>query len=236
MKVTCCGPDIVLGAAVKAINKLLKNNNYLPILLLLSGGSAFRLLQGLDTDNLGKHITISVLDERFCGGMSVSNYFRLENTEFFLKARLKDCNFLNSVPKTDESIDELVLRLEQNLKYWKEKNNRGIVVITQGIGEDGHTAGIMPYPKDTKTFINLFETDRWVVGYDAGEKNKYPLRVTTTITFLKQVVDYSIVYVIGAEKKEVLQKLFSDKYNIYSLPAKVVFEMKDAELFTDQRF
>ena len=101
------------------------------------------------------------------------------------------------------------------------------------MGPDGYTAGIMPYPKNEYLFNKQFEDEnKWVVSYDAGKKNQYPLRVTTTIPFLK-LIDISVMYVVGKEKADVLKKVLSDDIPHNIFPATVIKEMKKVFLFTD---
>lgn len=51
--------------AGKALDKLLAEHKNLPILLVLSGGSALEILDEIKADVLSKNLTITMLDERF---------------------------------------------------------------------------------------------------------------------------------------------------------------------------
>ena len=123
-------------------------------------------------------------------------------------------------------------RFEEALGNWKEEHPGGRVVITQGVGQDGHTLGIMPYSKDPDTFQELFEGKSWVRGYDAEGKNEYPVRVTITLPFLR-MVDHSVSYITGKEKKDALSFMLSAKGTLFETPARIVHEMKDVHIFTD---
>ena len=102
-----------------------------------------------------------------------------------------------------------------------------------GIGLAGHTAGIMPSPKDSKMFAQLFENkDKWVVGYNAGQKNNFPMRITVSISFLCTMVEKAFVYVSGESKKGILNTILNSN-NTVDHPASVVNKMKLVELFTD---
>ena len=108
------------------------------------------------------------------------------------------------------------------------------MVITQGIGEDGHTAGIMPYPENSALFKSLFDDpEKWVVGYDAEGRNEHPLRVTVTLSFLREVVDHSIVYAVGDGKKEALRQVLAETGTLWQTPARIIHEMRNVMLFTD---
>ena len=141
--------------------------------------------------------------------------------------------FIVTKVKGNESIQDLALRFEKELRLWKKNNPKGLIVITQGMGPDGHTSGIMPYPENKTLFDKQFEDDgKWVIGYDAVNKNQYPLRATITIPFLK-LVDISVVYITGKEKADVLNKILSEKIPHNIFPITVIKEMKKAFLFTD---
>ena len=56
----------------------------------------------------------------------------------------------------------------------------------------------------------MFTGKAWVTSYDAEGKNPYPLRATTTLTFLK-IIDHPIVYIIGNNKKTALCSVIQEK-------------------------
>lgn len=204
-----------------------------PVLFLSSGGSVFQLLENVPEDVLGKHLTLSVLDERFSQDPTINNFLQLSVTDFYCNVARAGCNLISTVPNDGESIDSLASRFEHGLRSWRAQHPHGSILITQGVGSDGHTAGIMPYPEDKGHFHQLFESKRWVVGYHAGGKNPHPERVTATITFLKEAVDLSIVYAAGLEKGNALERLYAKNENAASLPASVIWQMKKVKMFTD---
>jgi len=226
--------DDAARKAIQMVNACLREAKKNPVLLMVSGGSAFNLLHGINAKNLGKHITISVLDERFSEDPKISNFVQLAGTEFYRKAGERGVSFIDTRPRAGETVEELAKRFEKGLREWRERNSKGKVIITQGVGEDGHTAGIMPYPENPKLFKRLFDdSSTWVVGYDAGEKNEYALRVTITHPFLRDVVDHSIIYAVGEGKREALRRVFLKEGTLWETPARIIHEMKDVKLFTD---
>jgi len=54
-------------------------------------------------------------------------------------------------------LEKLAHRYESSLFEWAKKHPEGKIIATMGIGFDGHTAGIMPYPENPETFARLFE-------------------------------------------------------------------------------
>ena len=201
-----------------------------PVLVLLSGGSAFDLLRKIDIENFGKHITIGVLDERFSTDEKVNNFAQLTATEFYRRAQEKGVHFIDTRIKEGETLEGLVKRFEKALREWKEENPVGTVIITQGIGTDGHTAGIMPHFENPEMFD---DPDIWVLGYDAKEKLQHPLRVTVTFPFLRNIVDHSIVYAKGEEKKEIVEKIMAKQGSLAQIPALIIHEMKDVKIITE---
>ena len=200
------------------------------ILFLVSGGSAFNLLKEIDTENFGSHITVGVLDERYSTNEKINNFAQLAETEFYRRAKKKEVQFIDTRVRDGENTGELAERFENALRSWKKKNSNGIVIITQGIGTDGHTAGIMSHPENPEMFES---PDKWVIGYDAGLKLEYPLRVTVTFPFLRNIVDYSIVYAKGEEKKKILEKVMAKQGSLAQIPALIIHEMKDVKIITE---
>lgn len=220
--------------AGEVLSNILKENGESNILLMLSGGSAFELLDFVEPTFLGKHITISVLDERFSENLDISNFSQLKKTPFYSKASEQKCHFINTETEPGGDLESLKSLFEKEVTEWQKKYKSGLVIVTQGIGEDTHTAGIMPYPKDETLFKSLFEnTDNLFVGYDAKEKNKYPLRVTPTNHFLRNNVDHALVYVTGESKREPLSRTLMTKELLHCAPARIIHEMKDVTLVTD---
>lgn len=220
-----------LELATENLNLLLKNFENKEILLMISGGSALKLLEGVRGEFLNKKVTITTLDERFTTDSQINNFFQMTNTRFFTEAKAVGCTFWETVPLENDPIDDFATRVELNLKNWRKNYPEGVIITTQGIGQDGHTAGIMPFPENPQLFTRMFEGESWVIGYDAGKKNPYSKRVTTTLTFLRQQVDYSIVYAVG--KETIIKRLQKKEESAASLPSMVFYEMKNVSLFTD---
>ena len=224
--------SLVKKSASECLEKILVENSNKEILLLLSGGSALSILS-FNTKCLNDHLTIGVLDERYSSDHKINNFQQLSVTPFFAEVEKRGYKFIVTKVKGNESIQDLALRFEKELRLWKKNNPKGLIVITQGMGPDGHTSGIMPYPENKTLFDKQFEDDgKWVIGYDAVNKNQYPLRATITIPFLK-LVDISVVYITGKEKADVLNKILSEKIPHNIFPITVIKEMKKAFLFTD---
>lgn len=220
--------------AGEVLSDILKMRGGDNILLMLSSGSAFKLFEFVDVSLLGKHVTISVLDERFSENANINNFAQLKQTSFYTSALDKGCNFINSQTQENENLEDLKNRFEKEVVAWRKRYERGCIIATLGIGEDTHIAGIMPYPEDEAFFKNLFEnSDSFFVGYDAGEKNKYPLRITPTNHFLRNNIDHALVYVAGESKKQSLSKTLMTRELLHCSPSRIIHEMKNVTLVTD---
>ncbi len=230
----------MIEIAAQHINTALKewNAKKTPILFLVSGGSALKILELIDLEvltQLGSDLTLGVLDERYSDDPHVNNFSQFMQTKLFKEAVNTGAVFIDTRVEKGELPEEVAARFELDLKLWRRKYPHGRILITQGMGPDGHTAGIMPFPENPALFETMFnDPDCLVTSYDAGRKNQYPLRITTTLTFLKKV-DLSIFFVSGAEKREALKWAYSEHAHISAIPAKIVQEMKCVKLITDLR-
>lgn len=223
-------PDKKLAEAVSVC---LKKNSDKAILFLVSGGSALKVLDLLDQKMLGKNLTISLLDERFSRDVKVNNFFQLTKTKFYHRAQKRGATFISPLVAREETLVATAENWEQRLRDWLLTNSDRVVIAVMGVGLDGHTAGIMPFPENPQKFADLFEDkEKWIVGYNAGDKNQYPLRLTVCVPFLQKIIDQTFVYAVGENKKDILKTVLkSDKIAEY--PASIVNKMKQVELFTD---
>ncbi|HVS79713.1 MAG TPA: 6-phosphogluconolactonase [Candidatus Paceibacterota bacterium] len=202
------------------------------VLCMLSGGSAFELLQPFDISKGWERVTITVLDERYSEDEGINNFAQLAKTDFYAKAKSGGASFIDTRIAPSESENELEVRFDDAVKQWLHGNPGGSIVVTMGIGADGHTAGIFPHEDDEK-FRFLFEQDgRFVVGYHAHTA-EYHERLTVTNHFLREHVDHAVVFAVGEGKREAVDRVLSAHGLLSETPARIIREMKDAELFTD---
>lgn len=222
----CQGKKETRERAITALNNLLEKEKGKPVLLLLAGGSAFELFDGIDANFISKNTTIGFADERYSKDPLINNFAHFTQTHLFAKAKKRGAKFIDTRIHNKESLKSLSRRFGKALRSWRKENPAGKIIIIQGMGQDGHTAGIMP------TF--LFDNPhQWVVGYDAEEKDEYPLRVTVTFSFLKNNVDHAIAYITGEKKRKAFERLISRKGSLCETPARIMHEMRDVKIFTD---
>jgi 6-phosphogluconolactonase/glucosamine-6-phosphate isomerase/deaminase len=226
--------DVLAEKAGHSLSSLLGEFQGREILLLLAAGSAFEALPHVKPEALGSRLSVAMLDERFSRDRQVSNFLQFKTTPFYKLAVKEDVNIFDSSPGEGETADLLSLRFETMLREWIALNPKGAVISTFGVGEDGHIAGIAPFPEDAARFEELFEDrNRWVVSYDAGKKLQYPLRVTTTLSFLRQNLRAGVVYVSGERKRGALARLFSRTGSLSETPARILRELPNIALFMD---
>lgn len=234
--IQCSNPKEAGLRAREALQTMLheKKQSAIPVLLLLSGGSAFSLLDAIPEDACGAHMTIGMLDERFSVDEDINNFAQFAKTGFYANSKTSGAAFIDTRGKGGETQDELATRFLYSFQNWVTAHRDGVVVATMGIGADGHTAGIMPFPEDSDLFGRLFEDEkRWVTAYDAGNKNPYPLRVTVTLPFLREQVADAIVFAVGDEKRSALKRMLADEGTLAETPARIIREMKNVQVFSN---
>lgn len=204
------------------------------VLLLVSGGSAFDLFPLIDTASIDEHVTIGVLDERYSTDPKENNFAQFQTTAFYQAAKEKGAQFIDTTVQEGEEHEAHAKRFEKAFLDWDEVNPDGVIVATVGIGPDGHTSGILPFPENPSRFEELFENiDILVAAYDAEDKNPYRYRSTTTNTFLRDYLDYAFVYAVGANKKDALTRVIAESGDLPTTPARVLRELQSVDLFTD---
>ncbi len=215
--------------AAKALTETLRANADKPILLLVSGGSAFGLFEGVDPSVLGPHLTLTVLDERYSTDPTINNFAQLEATSFYTKSLERSVHLIDTKVLAGESLFGFSERFESSLRAWKAQHTNGVVVATMGIGVDGHTAGIFPGEWGVD-----FSGEAWVVGYSVPLIiNPYPDRVTVTYTFLRSQLNAVIVYATGNDKVHLIQELRTMNTFSPAAPFSIFKELPELTIFTN---
>lgn len=224
--------DTPATAAGKYISDLLAVNHGRPVLLMLAGGSALSVLDHINPQYLGSHITVTVTDERFTDDIIENNFSNLQGQSFYNDLISVDAFCIDTQIYGDETITGHAERFEKNIRDWKKEFPKGIIIALYGIGTDGHVAGIIPGVMSDDEFKKRFDGDRWVAHLDAGTKNERPLRVTSTFPLMR-IVDYPLFYVCDESKRAVLEKVLSKKGTLSETPARIIHEMKPVSVFTN---
>lgn len=202
-----------------------------PVLLALSGGSSLGFLEAVEMEHIGPSVTIMPVDERFDPTLAESNFARLAETDFFKTATKRAAANIDTRPSAGETQDGLAERWRGAIREWRRRHPTGIIAATLGMGPDGHIAGIMPFPENPERFGELFENDAEVSAYNATGKNPLPLRVTTTISFLRSA-NRAFGFVCGANKKSALEKALRTDGSLAEVPVRLFREL-DGVVYTD---
>ena len=225
-------------AATAKLNEVLKraHDTSEPVLLMLSGGSSLELLGGLSETAFGPSTTVTVLDERYSYDPKENNMAQITDTDFYKRISSTGTQFIDTRVQDGETQEQLAERFNNALLSWRHKNPTGMIIATTGIGPDGHISGMMPFPEDPDKFKELFDdhdATHLVVAYDAGDKNPYPKRVTTTMNLMRKI-HTAIAYVVGESKREALGKFEAREGSLAQTPSRILNEMPGkAYLYTD---
>lgn len=198
------------------------------ILLLLSGGSSLQILGHIDTDSLGPHITIMMVDERFTKDIAGNNFTQLTKTDFYQDAKTAGVKFISSKPRKNETHSVFTKRLRDALLKYLEGSAKPYIIATFGIGHDCHTASI--FPKTTKKeFNDLYATSASYIAV-SEPNNEYHKRTTITPEFIKSKIDEIIIFAAGKQ-----ETLFTLQYakSANQCPALLLTEQDNYTLFTD---
>jgi 6-phosphogluconolactonase/glucosamine-6-phosphate isomerase/deaminase len=202
------------------------------VLFLTSGGSALTVLDRIDHEAIGPYLTIGIFDERFDPSNRTSNYAQLRKTHFYKRAVQKGCRLIDTETRPSMTMESLAQYYEEELRHWKRAHPRGAIMATMGVAQNGHTAGIMPFPENPDRFHQLFETERWITSYDVEDKDPFRLRVTTTYTFLRSV-DLIGIYMVGSKKGSMLRELMKNG-SCAELPGRIIKELPRGAVYMDQ--
>lgn len=201
------------------------------ILLLLSGGSSLSVLEHVTIPD-PSYTTLGLIDERYTidpKDQNISSILEIESVQTAQQKGLQVISMLDTKLEMDECAHEYEIKIRE----WKEKYPTGTIIALMGIGEDGHTAGIMPHPEHPQLFTMLFENTSWVIGYNAGEKSVHPLRITMTNTFLRRYVHTAVIYAVGETKRDALAHLLVPFGATTYTPCRIAYDMKEVFVYTD---
>lgn len=192
-------------------------------IIFLSAGSWLQLYEELSKEIIpfGKDISISFaqVDERF----------QPENIDDVNAETIAKTGILENGSKTifiskNGTLEQSTKEYEKNISHFFGNDSYKIVLL--GVGEDGHTAGLLP------GYQHAWDKDQLVVGYK--NNGKFPQRITLTPKALR-LMDESIIYAVGEKKRPVINILLglNERKNLGEFPTGILKEMKNVHLFTD---
>lgn len=229
-------PELELAETLaQHITEYLSSNE--EMLFLLAGGSAEKVYREMDKFLDGHELTgltVAMGDERWHKDPENENvnwaslrdlpvFKMIEEQGGKIFQYIDGSDFADSAAKFNEFLQDFV--------------ERGVYILSyQGIGADGHTAGILP--ADAATFADNFDTHDLAVAHELG--GDHPKRVTITPELIEKA-DGLYVYMSGNGKREILQTLvqLDAKYpgeewkdSLHKYPA-LHLSGKNARIFTD---
>jgi len=214
--------------AGEVLSALLKEHEHRPVLVLFSGGSSLAMLSHVTLTTYPHTLALGVLDERYTSDPDAQNTRALQETDFFRTARTQGAYCIVPDLSGGRSLAESASAYEEALHTWRSAHEDAVVIVTMGIGHDGHTAGLFPgiAPEE--------DGGAWVVAYEVPPSvSEYTARMSVSYTFLTEEVDAAVAYAVGSEKAPVVRALREDPCTISAMPACVLHKMRTAHLVTD---
>lgn len=200
--------------------------NTIPTLCLLAGGSALEILKYIQGTEATKVRTIFMMgDERVSRERADNNYLQLMD-QGLLTA---DWN-ITDTSYNENSAEKYINKLNQKLKSILDNKVTHQIISINGLGNDGHTAGI--FPMEDKSFQATYRDD---LMYTLVPKNgsRGLVRATLTPAWYKARVDTLIGYAKANGKETMLNELIKEEKPMYKQPAQLLKQHSNSYLFTD---
>jgi 6-phosphogluconolactonase/glucosamine-6-phosphate isomerase/deaminase len=188
------------------------------VLWLVSGGSnvgAATLVMATIPRELTKHLSILLVDERYGPvGHAESNWQKLLQAGF-------DPHEATVLTVLQEGLDftDTTLRYKQLAEAAFENND--CVIAQLGIGDDGHTAGIMVGTPDNQTAELV-----------SNETTATFQRMSLTYAALRRI-NTAYAFAFGENKRQALQQLQTD-LPFETQPSQVLKDVAEAYIYNDQ--
>ncbi len=213
-----------------------------PLLILVSGGSLFAVLQKslhqlmmLKLD-LTK-VSFSLIDERFGEKDEMNtNFCQLQMLHEVMMLEKQGAKFV-PILQTGLDLTATAEHYEKFLQLWAEGPNKKMLGIF-GLGPDFHTAGILPHkPEFSQQFY-----EKLAVGYKLDDisdsDNKFRSRVTLSFKGMQLLSD-CWVYAVGTEKQAVVSELKQElgkqhfAEQVAQKPGLFLTTLKEISIYTD---
>lgn len=179
------------------------------VLLLLSGGSsaligalvieALRESPNLNQKQLKDKLTVSLVDERFGPeGHGESNWrLLLENS--FDPLSVRSVPLLEGQGDSTEDFEKTSARFSRLIAHAVKSHKEGNLFITAifGIGQDGHTAGILP---ESPAALLSHDGNEWVWSYESARYR----RITIAPAFFSHI-DFAAAWVDNPDKRKAIE-------------------------------
>lgn len=210
------------------------------IFLLLSGGSAIKMYK--EMFDLVMHqvpaapnLTASLFDERFVEkGHADSNEEQLKQAGILEQLNKLQARWLPYLSNSTQSGDKEAKKISE--VFSEAISHHDEIVVLAGMGDDGHTSGLLPVRADSPNRQKVFETDQLITYYkvDPQDSNNPMLkRLTTTPAFIKQA-DQIFLYATGENKREAFKRFLANAEPMHACPVISLYQAKNAvKVITD---
>ena len=217
--------------AGKHITETLNAHTQQPVLFLISGGSALKVLDTIDTAVLGSNVTIVAMDERLTHDQNGNNFLQLSQAKFFNEAVLKSVHFIKTVPEEGERHEQFAARIGSDVDAYLQAHTDCFTLGLFGIGEDGHTASI--FPATEQDFSDAYTRDSAYVAITRPQE-QYPFRITITPAFIEEKISEVVLYAVGSKKCDnILSYMHTKNFGAHEIPALIPARHPKSTLFTD---
>lgn len=170
----------------------------------------------LSSDDLAR-LTLMLVDERLGEpGHADSNYYQLAKAGIDF-SRVKNYPVLEGV---GTSLEDVAAKYSIVVKQVLEQSDYSIGLL--GIGEDGHTAGILPHSPATAVNGDL------VVGYKGADFS----RITLSFEALRQLSKV-LVFAFGESKRPAILNLSNKELSLDEAPAQIFRQLPNAYIINN---
>lgn len=199
-------------------------------LLLLSGGSAFDILNWIDMSRSGPNVLVGLVDDRYTNDEG-NNFVQLQMTAFYKRALERNILFIDSRPHGHETRELLILRMNEEIDAFKKSHPEHYALGLFGIGEDGHTASI--FPASEIEFEEMYTAQEFFIPSHT-ELVPYKDRITVNPTVIEDMLNDVVLYAVGEQKcNTVLKQMHTRSFEDYELPVLIPARHPQSALFTD---
>lgn len=211
-----------ISEATKAIEKFIMEQGKSPLRVALSGGSSPKVVYEKLAESKRidwSDVELYQVDERFVSSDSNESNAKLIHSSLTSKTpNLKLFHTFNTSKKIEEALSDYEKELGQLKAPLFD-------LVLLGLGNDGHTASLFPYGPELK------ENERLVT-----ESNS-PQGVTKRVglSFPAIMSSKKIIFLIrGKEKGEIIRKWLGEGARPEEIPAKIILQHPDIDVFYDQ--
>ena len=198
-------------------------------LCFLAGGSAFELYEHITLSVAAKRRTIFCMgDERVSGEPEENNYLQLRSRcpNFVAEHTIID----TSVHASEHGV-EFADRISELIDKKISAATDLQIISLQGLGTDGHTAGI--FPMDEDSFRKTYVVDHTYVPV-VVKGLTIDSRASLRPAFIVERVNTLIVYGVGTNKRAKLEELLIEEKPLHEMPIQLAKHHQHAVLITDQ--